>query len=79
MPPGLADELRAMGCPLWLAKYSKEPEPPKTVKRYPWSLWQWSGGGKWAYAPQVDGLPKVVDANRYRGTLDEFQGLMLRS
>ena len=51
--------------PLWLAAYSKRKRVPDARGRVP-DLWQWSGGGSFAYGPKIDG--RVVDLNRYTGS-----------
>ena len=76
MPAELAGELRAMGCALWLVSYTAREEPgeTETIRGWPWALWQWSGGGKYSIAPQIDGLPHPIDVNRYRGSVAELSG-----
>ncbi len=78
MPPDLADELRADGCPLWLVDYTSAPDPraKEVIEGWPWSIWQWSGGGNFAHAQPMPGLPHPIDRNRYRGSLAELRGLI---
>ena len=73
--PKLATDLRARGVLLWLVKYSREADPPKTIPGWPWSVWQHSGGGDFAYAPPVAGLPSPIDQNVYRGSEAELRSL----
>ena len=73
--------------PLWQVDYARdggEPDSspsamPKggTGPQWPWKLWQWSGGGDFAYAPPVPGIPGsgIVDVNRFDGDLDELYEL----
>lgn len=77
MPAGFAAELRGLGCILWLASYTRAAEPAgnEVIPGWPWSIWQWSGGGKGDYADPVPGLPDPIDMNRYRGSRAELRGL----
>lgn len=76
--------------PLWQVDYSEdgaEPaaQPARLPKRtslppWPWTLWQWSGGGQFAFGPKVPGVPMtgksaVVDINRFDGSLDDLRRL----
>lgn len=72
----LASTLHARGVPLWLVKYGRGADPSETILGWPWSIWQHSGGGDFAYAPAIPGLPSPIDQNRYRGTAEEFRGLL---
>jgi len=72
----LALELRERGVLLWQVDYRRGGvEPGEAIRGWPWSFWQWSGGGSVAYAPPIPGLPIPVDQNVYRGTLAELRGL----
>jgi lysozyme len=51
--------------PVWLVKYSKRRTVPKFLGRTP-DLWQWSGGGDFAFGPKVNG--RILDLNRYTGS-----------
>jgi lysozyme len=62
---------RFVDYPLWQVAYSESATAPPTTPWPTWTLWQWSGGGKFAYAPQVPGVG-VVDVNRFKGSMDEF-------
>lgn len=73
---GLAVELRELGFPLWLVSYSLAADPPRSIPGWPWSFWQWSGGGELAFADPWPGLPAPIDRNRYRGTNAEFSALV---
>lgn len=73
----LALELRERGVLLWQVDYRRGGiEPGEAIAGWPWSFWQHSGGGDFAYAPPVPGLPPPVDQNIYRGTLEELRGLL---
>jgi GH25 family lysozyme M1 (1,4-beta-N-acetylmuramidase) len=74
----LADELHDRGVLLWLVSYSRASDPPKTITGWPWSFWQWSGGGDFEFAEAWPGLPSPIDRNRYRGSASEFAGLVGR-
>lgn len=71
----LAVELRRRGVLLWLVQYSREADPPKPIAGWPWSVWQHSGGGEFAFAPPIAGLPSPVDQNVYRGSEAELRSL----
>lgn len=72
---GFASELRARGVLLWQVTYTPAGDPPRAIAGWPWSFWQYSGGGDFAYAPPIPGLPNPVDQNVYRGTMAELRGL----
>ena len=72
----LAVELRERGVLLWLVAYSRQADPPKSIDGWPWSFWQWSGGGDYAFADPWPGLPHPIDRNRYRGSASELAGLV---
>jgi GH25 family lysozyme M1 (1,4-beta-N-acetylmuramidase) len=74
--PELALELRERGVLLWLVNYSRAADPPKSIAGWPWSIWQWSGGGEFEFADPWPGLPAPIDRNRYRGSVEEFSGLV---
>ena len=69
----LAEELHARGVMLWLVQYSRKADPPKEIRGWPWGVWQWSGGGDYAFSDPIEGLPYPIDVNRYRGTLAELK------
>lgn len=74
--PALALELRERGCLLWQVDYKESaPDPGEAIAGWPWSWWQHSGGGKFAFASPVPGLPSPIDQNIYRGSLTELRGL----
>lgn len=77
MPRGFAEELRGLGCALWLATYTYAAEPvtSEVIPGWPWSIWQHSGGGKAAFADPIPGMPNPVDQNRYRGSKAELRGI----
>lgn len=63
---------------LWEVKYrssGSEPcsQPPRMLgddgTHWPWEIWQWSGGGQWAYYGPVPGIPGagVCDVNNFVG------------
>lgn len=62
---------RFVNYPLWQVAYSESATAPPTMPWPTWTLWQWSGGGKFAFAPPVPGVG-VVDVNRFKGSMDEF-------
>ena len=62
---------RFIDYPLWQVFYSKGPKPV-SMPWPAWSMWQWSGGGSYAYAPPVPGAG-VVDVNRFSGDLDALK------
>jgi GH25 family lysozyme M1 (1,4-beta-N-acetylmuramidase) len=72
----MAKQLRARGVPLWLVKYDRAVDPSTSIPGWPWSVWQHSGGGDFAFAPALPGLPSPIDQNIYRGTLAELRGLV---
>lgn len=61
---------------LWTVKYQHggppPPDMPKGIGGWPWSLHQWSGGGRWAYGPDIPGTNGPVDQNVFNGTEREF-------
>ena len=74
--PGLPEQLRQRGVLLWLVNYTRNPDPEREVPGLPWSIWQHSGGGDFAYAAPVPGLPTPIDQNVYRGTAGAFAALL---
>jgi len=62
---------------LWLASYTRSPDfrnpplMPKGIGGWPVKIWQWSGGGDFAYATPIPGVG-VVDRNAWLGTLEEL-------
>lgn len=69
--------------PLWLVAYSRsgidgEGYPSSAMGSLPWdsfALWQWSGGGNYAYGPKVPGInggTRTVDLNWWHGTEEEL-------
>jgi len=72
----LAVELRDRGCLLWLVKYGDGLDPSATIDGWPWSIWQWSGGGDSCFADPWPGLPHPIDRNVYRGSERELAALM---
>lgn len=78
MPAELAEELRASGVLLWLVNYrATDKDPATAIPGWPWSIWQWSGGGAYDFAKRWPGLPKPVDRNRWRGSAVELRALAL--
>lgn len=73
----LANSLEFADLPLWLASYTASPDfqqpplMPKSVGGWPVKIWQWSGGGDFAYAPPIPGVG-VVDRNAWLGTLEQL-------
>lgn len=71
----LGDSDAFIDYPLWIPRYSntltKPPRMPKssTAREWPWTLWQWSGGGDGA--TPLPGVG-VVDMNRFNGTEDDL-------
>lgn len=68
----------AKRCYLWLVQYNSrganpERAPSKPILGWPHTLWQWSGGGQYAFGPKV--LDKVVDINRFDGSLKDLEVL----
>ncbi len=73
--------------PLWQIDYTADGATPGAVPSampkggdgppWPWAFWQWSGGGDFAYAPPVPGIPGsgIADVDRFYGTLDELYTL----
>ena len=57
--------------PLWQVYYSKADSPAPTPWSK-WTLWQFSGGGKFQNYPEVPGAG-VVDVNRFNGTLEDLE------
>lgn len=79
---GDTDQFAAAGIPLWEVKYTKNgsdaavspPRVPTDTRKQPWvaSLWQWSGGGDYAYYHAqygaIPGIPSgIADVNRVMG------------
>jgi len=77
---------------LWEVKYSNSgsdpaanpPVMPRTsgTKPWPWTFWQWSGGGSYRYYKEqfgpVAGIPSgSCDVNRYDGTMEELYDLAM--
>lgn len=64
--------------PLWEVKYkdyggdpnSSPPRMPtdESKEEWAWTLWQWSGGGDFAYYGPVQGVNGACDVNRLQGT-----------
>ena len=83
----LGNSARFIEYGLWEVDYDRSgaengatPTPmPKNdnTASWPWTLWQWSGGGDFAYAPPVPGVPGtgICDVNRFNGTLEELAAL----
>lgn len=80
-----ADSDEFIDYPLWEVKYQNDgwssiATPPQMTKEngdWPWSLWQWSGGGEFNYYDlqygSIAGVPSgVADVNRYDGTYEEM-------
>ncbi len=71
--------------PLWEVNYTKQGALPSASpramprksgrKKWPWTIWQWSGGGDFAHADRVPGVPGVCDVNRFNGTLAALKEL----
>jgi GH25 family lysozyme M1 (1,4-beta-N-acetylmuramidase) len=77
LSPTLALELRQRGVLLWLVDYQRGIEPlDATIDGWPWSFWQHSGGGDFAFAPPIPGMPNPIDQDQYRGSLIELRGLV---
>jgi GH25 family lysozyme M1 (1,4-beta-N-acetylmuramidase) len=77
-------------CPLWQVNYSPKGSQPDAEPRlmprvegrepWPWSLWQWSGGGDFRYYKAqfgpIAGIPSgSADVNRFDGTWEELLAL----
>lgn len=70
--------------PLWEVKYSRSganagSHPPRmptdTSKEFwPWTFWQWSGGGDFAYYGSIPGVG-VVDVNNFQGAEEDLAKL----
>lgn len=74
--PELARELHDRGCRLWLIGYTRRGQPAREMSEWPWTFWQWSGGGPLLMADEsLPGMPKVVDRNRARLTEGELFAL----
>lgn len=76
--PEFAAELHGRGVLLVLAKYGTGPDPSDEIGGWPWGVWQWSGGGDFAYADPWPGLPHPIDRLRYRGSFGELEGRLNR-
>lgn len=61
---------------LWQVNYTMEDEPTRDMP-WPWTFWQWSGGGDFAYYGRpVPGVStKAVDINRFDGTEEDLSKL----
>lgn len=60
---------------LWLVYYTSRPAPIKAMKQLPWpkwTLWQYSGGGRYQHHPDVPGVG-TVDVNRFDGSLEDLK------
>lgn len=73
--PEIGARLRERGVTLWLVNYTEAADPERMIPGLPWSIWQHSGGGSFAYAPPIPGLPSPIDQNIYRGGPAEFAAL----
>ena len=70
--------------PLWEVKYRREGEDPnanpprmptdESKPEWVWSIWQWSGGGDFAYYGRVDGVG-ICDVNRFNGNEQDLARL----
>ncbi len=72
----LARELRDRGVLLWQVDYTRAADPGEAIAGWPWTIWQHSGGGQFAYADPIPGLPHPIDQNVYRGSVEELRGLV---
>ena len=70
--------------PLWLVNYTAAgndfdgtQDPPNLDKIAwdDWAIWQWSGGGDFAYGPETTG--KTIDLNWFNGTEDDLARMCL--
>lgn len=76
--------------PLWQVQYSDQGDVPgaqpsrmpkrESLSPWPWTFWQWSGGGSFAHGPKVPGVlsagrSAVVDINRFDGSLEDLRSL----
>jgi len=64
---------------LWQVDYTKTRTEPKVIANgnWPWSFWQWSGGGDYAYYGPVAGIKGAVDVNRFNGGQQELDALAM--
>ena len=60
--------------PLWQASYSRHAVRPRVTPWPRWTIWQWSGGGRYCYR-RVPGFRGAVDLNRFNGTEDDLAAL----
>lgn len=76
-----ADEDKWMDLPLWVVRYTRNRSiDPLTRGGYrlpwkAWDIWQWSGGGDFAFHGPVPGVKGVVDVNRFAGDEDDLARL----
>jgi GH25 family lysozyme M1 (1,4-beta-N-acetylmuramidase) len=60
---------------LWLVEYSRADYPTSAMENLKWdrfAMWQWSGGGDFAYAEPVPGIGQC-DVNWWGGSQAEFE------
>lgn len=61
--------------PLWQVSYSRTARRPMRGLPWPaWTLWQWSGGGRFAHSEPVPGVG-VADVNRFNGDAASLERL----
>lgn len=67
----LANSAEWAHLPLWLVRYTTAALGAKAHGELPWkawTLWQWSGGGDFAFHGPVPGVKGACDVNRFAGT-----------
>ncbi len=64
---------------LWQVDYTATRTKPKEIAdgNWPWTFWQYSGGGDFAYYGPVPGVNGVVDVNRFYGDETDLRVLAL--
>lgn len=82
---GNTDRFALAGVPLWQVAYASDgqaagaapPRLPDTTSATAWSpsIWQWSGGGEFAYHGAVPGVDGETDVNRLMGGEDLLRSL----
>lgn len=64
--------------PLWQVDYTGTRSEPKETPWAQWAFWQWSGGGDFAFADPVPGVPGgTVDVNRFSGSAEDLARLAM--
>ena len=64
---------------LWQVDYTDTRTKPKEIAdgNWPWTFWQYSGGGDFAFYGPVPGVNGVVDVNRFFGDESDLRALAL--